>query len=69
MGKAVLALENKLKPNKRGNLVERAAFYWITASVEFKKEGWKARELYEHFKREEEFKSMINSNFKWKKIH
>ena len=57
-------MKNKLKLNKRGNLVKKITFYWIAAGVEFKKEGWKAREIYEHFKREEELKSMINANFK-----
>jgi len=61
----------KLKPSKRGNLVQRATFYWKKFGLKYEdvKEGlWKARDVYERVKLRPILKSSINREFQWSKI-
>ena len=65
------AVVRKLKPSKRGNLVQRATFYWKKFGLKYEdvEEGpWKARDVYERVKLRPIFKSSINCEFQWSKI-
>ena len=65
------AVARRFKPSKRGNLVQRATFYWRKFGLKYEdvEEGpWKARDVYERIKLRPILKSCINQEFQWGKI-